>query len=160
MAKLIQNNFSGGVLSPSLFGRSDLQSYYKGCARAENFVVAKEGSLRKRHGLTTRFELASDFADTKIVPYRFDRTKSGFLLLAKNGEKLDVKYYSKDAVVKSSLTISSFSGNVKDIQSKQVGDEVWISNGSFFRIVIVTDGWGARAPTFGGFLDYGGGIQI
>ena len=140
MAKLIQNNFSGGVLSPSLFGRSDLQSYYKGCARAENFVVAKEGSLRKRHGLTTRFELASDFADTKIVPYRFDRTKSGFLLLAKNGEKLDVKYYSKDAVVKSSLTISSFSGNVKDIQSKQVGDEVWISNGSFFRIVIVNDG--------------------
>lgn len=138
MAKLIQNNFSGGVLSPSLYGRSDLQSYYKGCARAENFVVAKEGSLRKRHGLTSRLEL-DDYAEKKIVPYLYDRTVSGFLLLAKNGDGLDVKYYSKGGTLKSSLAISSFSGKVGDIQSKQVGDQLWISNGSFFRIITVKD---------------------
>jgi hypothetical protein len=49
-SRMIQNNFSGGEISPLLHGRSDLQAYYKGCAKAENFIVTKEGTLRKRNG--------------------------------------------------------------------------------------------------------------
>ena len=140
MAKLIQNNFSGGVLSPSLYGRSDLQSYYKGCARAENFVVAKEGSLRKRHGLSSRFELAADFADVKIVPYRFDRTVSRFFVFSRVGDTLEISFYGKNGLpIGEKRVVEGFSGNVKAVQHKQIGDQIWLSNGAFVRILDVSD---------------------
>lgn len=140
MGRMIQNNFSGGVISPSLFGRSDLGAYYKGCASAENFIVAKEGSLRKRHGFTSRFKLDGKWEDIKIVPYRYDRTDSGFFVLEKGSSALTAKFYGKDGTFYDSLEISRFSGEVKDIQSKQVGDQVWLSNGSFYGIISVADG--------------------
>lgn len=139
MAKMIQNNFSGGCLSPSLYGRSDLAAYYKGCAKAENFVVSKEGTLRKRHGVKSVCEMPASFASSKVVPYLYDRTEAGFVVLSASGTTLTCRFYGKDCALKSTATVSAFSGDVKAIQSKQIGDQLWITNGSFFKILTVTD---------------------
>lgn len=155
MGRMIQNNFSGGILSPSLYGRSDLQAYYKGAAVAENFVVAKEGSLRKRHGITSRLALP-EYANCKIVPYKYDRTLSRLFVFEKRsvGEsyELAVRMYAKDGTLVSwtenvggtnttvsERVISNFTGDVKRMQSKQIGDQVWITTGDFLRIVNVYD---------------------
>lgn len=138
-SRMIQNNFAGGEISPTLFGRSDLQAYYKGCADAENFVIAKEGSLRKRHGISTFAELPAAFDKCQIVSYKFDRTNGGFLFMYEEGGVLKVKYYLKDGTEIGSVDIADFAGEVKEIQAKQVGDQVWISNGSFYKIITITD---------------------
>lgn len=44
------NNASSGELSPKLYGRSDLQLYFNGAQRIENFVPQTQGGLRFRTG--------------------------------------------------------------------------------------------------------------
>lgn len=138
-SKMIQNNFTGGELSPTLFGRSDLQAYYKGCASAENFVIAKEGSLRKRHGIASFRRLTTPYDKCAIFPYKFDRTQGGFLLAQEEASQLKVTYYSKMGEEIDTILIDDYSGSVKALQAKQVGDQVWLSNGSFFTVVTITD---------------------
>ena len=152
MGRMIQNNFSGGVISPSLYGRSDLGAYYKGCASAENFIVAKEGSLRKRHGFTSRFAIPRSDSAVKLVPYRFDRTTARFFMLseveADGVRTLDIRMFGKDGTpieweengeTVVSRSVSGFAGSVKAIQYKQIGDQIWLSNGEFFRVLDVAD---------------------
>ena len=149
MGRMIQNNFSGGVISPSLFGRSDLGAYYKGCAKAENFIVAKEGSLRKRHGFTARCQLDRSSSFVKIIPYRYDRSTARILLLCTDDAgKLEIRMFDKDATplkweengeIIEKRVIEGFTGSVKAIQYKQIGDQIWLSNGSFFRVLDIAD---------------------
>lgn len=137
---MVQNDFSGGEISPTLYGRSDLQAYYRGCAKAENFVIAKEGTLRKRHGIGSRIELETPWESTKIVPYLYDRTTAGFFVLSVEGTTLTAEFYNKDFILKDTGTCDDFAGSIKTVQAKQIGDQVWISNGEFFRILDVADG--------------------
>ena len=145
MGRLIQNNFGGGEISPCLYGRSDLAAYYKGCASAENFVVAKEGTLRKRHGLTSVGGLpgGADFSMVRIVPYRYDRSEGGFLGLYADSSALWAILYGKDGAAKTSalkVCAGAFtSEQVKAIRHKQIGDQVWLANGAFHKVVTVTD---------------------
>ena len=145
MAKMMQNNFSGGEISPCLYGRSDLGAYYKGCASAENFIVAKEGTLRKRHGISSVGELPGgvSFDFVKVVPYRYDRTEGGFLVLYYASSALSAVFYGKDGTAKTGAakvwTGTLTPGQVKSIQHKQIGDQVWLTNGVFYKVVTVTD---------------------
>lgn len=47
----IQSAFSAGEVSPSLFGRVDLQQYSKGCSTMRNFFVNYRGGASSRAGL-------------------------------------------------------------------------------------------------------------
>ena len=49
--KVIQTNFTGGEISPTLAGRIDLDKYYKSCASAENVIIMPHGGLKRRDGL-------------------------------------------------------------------------------------------------------------
>lgn len=148
-SRMIQNNFSGGEISPSLFGRSDLQAYYKGAAEIENFVVSKEGTLRKRHGITSFMELPEDHSRCKIIPYKYDRSEGGFFILyapsdaptvcrvelyTKAGEK---RSWEVDGGTVDHIDITGFQGTVRAFQHKQIGDEIWISNEKTFRTLKV-----------------------
>ena len=144
MAKLIQNNFSGGEISPCLYGRSDLATYYKGCADAENFVIAKEGTLRKRRGVTTRMVVDASYKGIKLVPYKYDRSEGGFLLVWTTGTNIYARLYRKDCVAKGSqVTVyrgkNLTAADVEGIQSKQIGDQLWLTNGVFSKVVTVTN---------------------
>lgn len=139
MARMIQNNFGGGEISPVLSGRSDLSVYYKGCADAENFLISKEGTLRKRPGIHT-FASVEDYAHTKVVPYKYDRTEGGFLVIRREASGFACDFYRKgDNAPRSSVTDFSFAGDVSAIQAKQIGDQVWITNGADSRYITVTD---------------------
>lgn len=136
-ARLIQNNFGGGEISPVLYGRSDLQAYYKGCASAENFVVSKEGTLRKRRGIRTFAELETDYATSVVVPYRYDRTVAAAIVVTDAGENWTLSLYDKTLAKRAEAAFEG-AGSVKGIQAKQIGDQVWITNGSVDRYVTVT----------------------
>jgi hypothetical protein len=142
-SRLVQNNFSGGVLSPSLYGRSDLQSYYKGCAKAENFTVSKEGSLRKRRGIASFMEIDTSATPLyRVIPYHYDRTTSGLVVLASGGTDISATLYRKTGGKVASVTLikGTFTEeNFRAIQHKQIGDEIWVSNGSFFRVLTISN---------------------
>lgn len=47
----IQTSFASGELSPSLYGRPDLQKYSSGLSRCENFIIHPHGGVSKRPGM-------------------------------------------------------------------------------------------------------------
>ena len=51
MATFRQSSFIGGMLSPSLEGRTDYDKRLAGARRIENFIVSRFGTLRRRAGM-------------------------------------------------------------------------------------------------------------
>lgn len=45
-----QNNFTSGILSPSVWGRSDIQKYASGCKQIVNCIVKAHGGVSNRPG--------------------------------------------------------------------------------------------------------------
>lgn len=142
MARTVQNSFVSGILSPSLHARSDLKAYYSGLADAENFLVTKEGTLRKRRGLANAS--AAD-PSHRYFPYRFDRTGSGLLDVWREGSEVRARLIAKplgQADAGSAAVV--YAGAVSDaafasLRSTQIGDTMFLTcKGVFFRKVTVT----------------------
>lgn len=154
MVRLIQNNFVSGVISPSLYGRSDLSAYYRGLADAENYVVSKTGSLRKRHGVGT-VATPAGWIPLKAFAYRYDRTDGAVALVcwvpdsegAQRGS-VRIALFSKSGSIISSagvrrLVEDSFDRTAdlswaRRANCTQVGDTLYITCERFFREVVVT----------------------
>ena len=91
-ARIVQNSFAGGELSPAIYGRFDIAAYFKGAASIENFIVKKTGGLQKRGGLrpghawTTAADEDLAGIDTTVVPYRYNRTDGGLLILTEESD--------------------------------------------------------------------------
>lgn len=85
MAKgiIAQNNFTGGEVSPSIYGRVDLQRYYSSLARCRNFAIRPEGGIENRAG----FEFcALASPSTRLIPFQFSATQSRVLIFQESGE--------------------------------------------------------------------------
>ena len=48
--KLLQTSFNQGVLSPEMYGRTDLAQYYSGASKINNGIVMPQGGVAKRYG--------------------------------------------------------------------------------------------------------------
>lgn len=75
----IQSNFSGGEISPRLYGRSDLQKYFNAAKTMENFNVMKLGGAVRRSG--TRY-VATQKDQTKVgrlIPFQYNTTQNYIL---------------------------------------------------------------------------------
>lgn len=72
----IQTNFTGGEISPRLYGRVDLQKYGTSVERCENFTIFPHGGATKRSG--TRFINAVKFSNrrTCLVPFIFSTVQA------------------------------------------------------------------------------------
>lgn len=67
---MIITNFASGELSPNLNGRVDIQQYYQGAARIENFEIIPTGGIKRRNG--TR-RLAAIGGNNRIIPFIVDK---------------------------------------------------------------------------------------
>lgn len=81
---LIQNGFSGGELSPSLFGRTDLAKYHLGASTLRNFYVNYRGGAYSRAGLRyvgacKQQATASDSTPPRDIPFQFN-INQGYIL--------------------------------------------------------------------------------
>lgn len=138
--RMVQNSFVGGEISPALYGRHDLEAYYKGAARLENFLVLKTGGARKRNGFVdgTFWYTAGTTGtgiDTRTVPYRYSREDGGLLILKEktvSGVKYtDCSYLKKGAGFNdpNSLATVTLPAYIypPSIKWTQVGDTVILS---------------------------------
>lgn len=69
---LIQPSFAGGEISPSLYGRIDLEKYQTSLRRCRNFIVRQYGGVENRPG--TRFVAEAKYSDRKcrLIPFQFN----------------------------------------------------------------------------------------
>lgn len=69
---LIQPSFAGGEVSPSLYGRVDLEKYQTSLRRCRNFIVRQYGGVENRPG--TRYVSPAKYSDRKcrLIPFQFN----------------------------------------------------------------------------------------
>lgn len=86
--RIAQHSWVGGMLNEDLMGRQDLAKYFQGATEITNFVVRRQGCLMKRGGTDIVAALDGVDANSRIIPFLYDRN-NGFCLLFSN-EKIRV----------------------------------------------------------------------
>src|SRR2546426_3326433 len=81
-AQPIQSNFTGGEISPRLFGRVDLAKYQHSLALCKNFRILPHGGLTRRPG-TRYVATVKNSADgpCRLIPFSFSDTQEYVLEL-------------------------------------------------------------------------------
>jgi hypothetical protein len=69
---MLITNFAAGELSEDLFGRTDLDQYFKGAAHIENFKILPNGGVEKRPGTKRFFKVTTDNAG-RLIPFIINR---------------------------------------------------------------------------------------
>ena len=67
---MLITNFASGELSQNLNGRVDIQPYYQGAARIENFEIIPTGGIKRRVGIQRVAELSGN---NRIIPFIVDK---------------------------------------------------------------------------------------
>lgn len=75
-SSLIQSSFTGGELSPSLYGRVDLARYSTSLKTCRNFIVQTYGGVRNRAGTAFLAEVASSSRRHRLIPFAFSTTQT------------------------------------------------------------------------------------
>lgn len=87
----VQPTFARGELSPRLHARIDIDHYKMGLAECLNFIVLRQGILRRRSG--TRYVRTTD--GQRLIPFVFSVNQSYTLEFGDN----NLRFYTRDGVV-------------------------------------------------------------
>jgi len=101
----LQTNFTAGELSPLLRAREDIQKYFNGAEKLENFIVKPQGGAFRRSGTQMILETKdtdivgwnSSSAKVRLVEFEFSTTQAYILELG----NLYARVYKQSGVVTS-----------------------------------------------------------
>jgi hypothetical protein len=98
-ATLSQRSFSGGELTPSLYGRIGLEKYRSGLRTMRNFYTKKHGGATNRPG--TKYIGLASYAEknTRLIPFKFSDTTTYMIELGSHYARFirDDGYVTEDA---------------------------------------------------------------
>lgn len=94
-ANITQQNFTSGELSPKMYGRYDLQSYYNGAERMENFIPQVQGPAKFRPGTRYVTNTPNDNVPT-FIPFIFNEEDTYLLEFT----DLRVRFFRNSEIVK------------------------------------------------------------
>jgi hypothetical protein len=77
--KVIQTNFTGGIMAETLAGQIELEKYYKSCLEAENVIIMPHGGLKRRAGLS---RVTSSYINKYVRLEAFEFSTSQAYLIA------------------------------------------------------------------------------
>jgi len=72
MARVTQNSFTAGEISPSLYGRIDVNKYGIGLKSCVNGIVMAEGGVYNRSGLELVCEVKDSSKKVRLIPFAFN----------------------------------------------------------------------------------------
>ena len=120
----VQTNFTSGELSPSGWGRADIDQYRNGAARIENFVVDPKGPAVFRGG--TEFLVNSNAATFSTPSRLFDFVPTSLTAyLIEVGDNF-IKVMDRDGTQKFLSTSNGYNGSdIWDITIESSGEDVY-----------------------------------
>ena len=72
----MQTNFTGGQISPRLWGRIDLDRYKNGAEQIKNMIVHPHGGLTRRSGFYHVNEVKNNEHNSLLIPFQFSTTQA------------------------------------------------------------------------------------
>jgi hypothetical protein len=128
----LQPSFARGELSPRLHARVDVEHYKSSVAECFNFLVLRQGILRRRPGTqyiaTTKFSTGN----VRVVEFIFSVVQSYVLELG----ELYVRFYANGGQVQSGggayeIVSPWAAADVRDLQFVQEGDVVYVTHKNY-----------------------------
>lgn len=107
MPKQLQASLTGGEISSSLYGRTDLQKFSTSLATCRNFFVRATGGASNRAGLEFVYALDASSLAT-LIPFVFSTSQSYMLVF----QQQTVKVYSNGAYVENSAPVATITNVV------------------------------------------------
>lgn len=124
----VQPSFTAGELSPRLHARIDLDSYYDGAAKLDNFFCLPQGPILRRGGTTFISQAGS--TDVRLIPFVFSADQS---LVIELGNKYARFYFEGGQITNADGTPYQIAtpytfAQVKDLDYAQSGDIMYLTH--------------------------------
>ena len=74
--RILQRSFSGGEMSPEMFGRIDDAKYQAGLAKCRNFIVKPQGPAENRPGFAFVREVKDGAKKVRLIPFVYSTTQT------------------------------------------------------------------------------------
>ncbi len=161
-ARIIQTSFTGGELNPVLYGRVDLETYYKGAAKLENVLILPQGGVKRRAGL--RYIDTTNLNNkTRLIAFNYN-DEIDYLLSFSAG---NMKVYKND-ILQANITSGAIA-NITDamlssLNYSQTSDKLILVHEDLQPIEITRTSdvaWNSTFITFTNIptYDYGSGLE-
>ncbi len=99
--------YSRGEVSPRLHARTDLESYANGLATCRNFLVMRQGGLKRRRGTRFIWPLRDESEQGRLIRFEFDEEQAYAILF--NDSK--IRFFTLGGIV--TLTPQNITGITK-----------------------------------------------
>jgi len=125
----LSTNFSGGELSPRLYGRSDLQKYNDAVKRARDVVLMQHGGATRRPGTDWLGEVKDSSKATRVIPFVYSRTDSFVVEMGDNY----LRFWKDGALLGGPYEVVTTYGSsvIFDIDYAQGADTMFLAHPSF-----------------------------
>lgn len=74
--RTLQRSFSGGEISPEMFGRNDDAKYQSGLARCRNFITKPQGPAENRPGFAFVRAVRDSTKKVRLIPFTYSTTQT------------------------------------------------------------------------------------
>lgn len=74
--RALQRSFSGGEISPEMFGRNDDAKYQSGLARCRNFITKPQGPAENRPGFAFVRAVKDSTKKVRLIPFTYSTTQT------------------------------------------------------------------------------------
>lgn len=74
--RTLQRSFSGGEISPEMFGRFDDAKYQSGLARCRNFITKPQGPAENRSGFAFVRAVKDSTKKVRLIPFTYSTTQT------------------------------------------------------------------------------------
>lgn len=129
MTTYAQRSFSGGEISPSLYGRVDTVKYATGLRTCRNFFVMRHGGIATRPGTTFVGEVSDSSVTVRLIPFVFNTDQTyvlefgnQYMRVIRNGVYLTETAQNITAATKADPCVITITGH-----GYSNGDEVYIT---------------------------------
>lgn len=147
--KKLNITFVGGIISPQLFGRIDLERYQTGLADCRNLCVLPHGALQKRPGMRY-INVASDSSrPVRLIPFSYNADQTAVIEMGHEYARVIIN--GGLGLTEQTNELSLFDGGF-DVEEgalfADVGQQVWLSwlvgGDRRGRVCVVTEKAGAN----------------
>mgnify|MGYP003145735564 CR=1 FL=1 len=148
MTTYAQRSFSGGEISPALYGRVDTVKYATGLRTCRNFFVMRHGGVATRPGTQFVGEVSDSSLTVKLIPFVFNSDQTyvlefgkQYIRVIRNGAFLTETAQNITGVTQANPAVMTITGH-----GYSNGDEVYVTgvggmtqvNGRNFKVANVT----------------------
>jgi hypothetical protein len=153
MAKTLHRSFSGGEVTPEMYGRLDLAKYQTGLATCKNFRVLPHGPAQRRTGFGFVNEARTSTLRVRVIPFSFSADQT---VVLEFGDQYIRFHINGSTLLEANKAVVGIAAGVVTVTTHGYSTGDWVFMGSRFHKVVntgantftTTDLWGvATIPT-------------